>query len=555
MIMVDKMAATTLRQGVTTAFLAVGIMAAIGAAPVLAQSTDLAATIAADAERRLQEEDEANRIRQEGDAVISDPVVRRELPPPGGPTVLLNSVSFSPASAFLTEDELDAIKARYVGRRVDFAGLSALVRDVNDLYAAKGVVTAAAILPPQDLANGELVINLVEGQLGVVAVVGERQTSTEYITDRVRLTRGTTVDVPTAARDISFFNQTNRAQLRLLLQPGASFGMTDLLFGVTEPSARQLQFSLDNEGVPSTGEIRGSVIISRYGFLGIDDTFLLYGQASLGSRSVTARYDFPITPIGTRLALSGTASNYDVIAGPTLPLDLKGWSRSASATLTQPIVATDRFVLQATASGFQGTSASTSAGVPLVDARTRKFAPGLSLGFYGDNWTFNTQAQAVFATVNDRIAATTTDYFITAGSFDGTYSFTNGFTLIGRGGWQRSAVPLLPGNLLFQIGGPTSVRGYPAEGVAGGSGYYANLELHKTFEVQDNPINGFVFADMGEVFSTFPARTTMASAGLGASYGFDNGLRIEASVAVPLIKAVPNQSAATLSVTLSFAAF
>jgi hemolysin activation/secretion protein len=555
MIMVDKMTRRALRQAVASVVLALGVTAAFDATPVMAQSADLAATIAADAERRLQEEDDATRVRQEGDAVISDPIVRRELPPPGGPTVLLNSVTFGPASAFLTDAELDAIKARYVGRRVDFAGLSELVRDVNDLYAAKGVVTAAAILPPQDLANGDLVINLVEGQLGVVAVVGERQTKTEFITDRVRLTRGTTVDVPTAARDISFFNQTNRAQLRLLLQPGAAFGLTDLVFGVTEPAPRKLQFFVDNDGVPSTGAVRGSVMISRYGYFGNDDTLLLYGQLSQGSRSVTARYDFPITPVGTRLAMTGTASNYEVIAGPTLPLDLKGWSRSASATLTQPIVATDRFVFQATASAFQGTSASTSAGVPVVDARTRKFAPGVTIGFMGDNWTFNTQAQAVYATVVDNVAVTTTDYFILAGSFDGSYRFSNGMSLIGRGGWQHSAVPLLPGNLLFQIGGPTTVRGYPADGVAGGSGYYANLELHKTFNFQDNLLNGFVFADLGEVFSTFPARTTMASAGVGAGYGFDNGLRLEATVAVPLIAAVPNQSPATLSVTLSYAAF
>ncbi|GGD47708.1 hypothetical protein GCM10011358_34400 [Sinisalibacter lacisalsi] len=539
----------------TTAVLALGINAVLDARPVLAQSADLAATIAAEAERRLDEEDDATRVRQEGDAVISDPVVRRELPPPGGPTVLLTSVTFTPGSAFLSEAELDAIKARYVGRRVDFAGLSELVRDVNDLYAAKGVVTAAAILPPQDLDNGELVINLVEGQLGVVGVVGDHQTRTEYITDRVRLTRGTTVDVPTAARDISFFNQTNRAQLRLLLQPGAAFGLTDLLFGVTEPSPRKLQFFVDNDGVSSTGAVRGSVMISRYGFFGIDDTFLLYGELSQGSRSATARFDFPITPIGTRLALNGTVSSYDVIAGPSVGLDLEGWSRSGSATLTQPIVATDRFLLEATASAFQGLSVSTSAGTPLVDAKTTKLAPGVSIGFTGENWTFNTQAQAVFATVEDNIAATSTDYVIGAGSFDGAYRFNDSLTLIGRGGWQTSAVPLLPGNLLFQIGGPSTVRGYPTEGVAGGSGYFANLELHKTFKKQDVSIDGFVFADVGEVFSTFPARTTMASSGLGAAFDFNNGFRLEAAVAVPLINAVPNQSRATLSVALSYAAF
>ena len=550
--MIDIQTGSGLHRAMAIGLLAFGMTAA---PPVLAQSPDLAATIAADAERRLQAEDEARRVRQQGDPVVADPIPRSDLPPPGGPTVLLNSVSFSPASEFLSAAELDAIKARYVGRQVDFAELSALVRDVNDLYAAKGVVTAAAVLPPQDLSGGNLAINLVEGQLGAVAVVGERSTSTEFITDRIRLTRGTTVDVPTAARDISFFNQTNRAQLRLLLQPGAAFGLTDLVFGVTEPPARQLQVFLDNDGVPSTGRVRGSVLFSRYGLLGVDDSLLLYGQVSEGSASATGRFDLPITRFGTRLALSATAAGYKVIAGPTKPLDLEGRSWSGSATVTQPIIATDRFVFQLTGSAFRGESSSTSAGVSVVDARTTKLAPGLTLGFYGETWSFNTQAQLVFATVDERISATSTDYKIGAGSFDGRYRFDNGITLIGRGAWQTSKVKLLPGNLLFQIGGPTTVRGYPAEGVAGGSGYYANLELHRGFEIREKSWNGFVFVDMGQVFSTFPSRVTMASVGLGASYGFDNGLRLEAALAVPLKQAVSNQSSATLSVTLSFDAF
>lgn len=553
--MTKKWTRLRLRQAMTTGWVAFGIATVLPVGTVMAQAPDLATTIATDAERRLQVEDDAARVRQTGDPVITDPIQRSELPPPGGPTVFLNAVTFTPASAFLTDAELDAIKARYVGRQVDFAGLSALIRDVNDLYADKGVVTAAAILPPQDLDDGNLMVTLVEGQLGAVAVVGERRTSTEFIVNRIRLTRGTTVDVPTAAKDISFFNQTHRAQLRLLLQPGAAFGMTDLVFGVTEPPARQLQVFLDNDGVSSTGEYRGSVLLNSYGMFGIDDTLLLYGQVSRGSGSVTGRFDLPITRFGTRLALSASAAHYNVIEGPTKPLDLAGRSWSTSATVTQPIVATDRFVFQLTANAFRGNSISTSAGVPLVDTRTTKLAPGMSLGFYGENWFFNTQAQVVFAEVTDRIAGTKTDYPIGAGSFDGRYRFENGMTLVGRGGWQKSDVKLLPGNLLFQIGGPTTVRGYPAEGVAGGSGYFGNLELHKRFDLQDSAINGFIFADFGRVFSTFPRRTSMASAGLGVSYGFSNGLRLETSVAMPLEKAVPNQSSAKVSMTLSFSAF
>jgi hemolysin activation/secretion protein len=547
------MAKVNLRRATSAAILAFAFIGPLSA-PVFAQDS-ISARIAAESERRLKAEDENAAVRQNGPGIVTDPLNRRDLPAAGGLTVLLSSVSFSPASAFLSDAELAAIKARYVGRKVDFAGLSELVRDVNDLYAAKGVVTAAAILGPQDIAGGNLVISLVEGQLGVVAFAGERKTSTKFITDRVRLARGTTVDVPTATKDISFFNQTNRAQLRLLLQPGAAFGMTDLVFGVTEPAPKQLQFFLDNNGVASTGAIRGSMIFRTYGLLGADDTFLLYLENSRGSRSATVRADAPITPLGTRLAFSGTVSRYAVVSGSTVALDLKGKARSASVTLTQPIIATDKFVLQAVGSAFKGKSWSYSAGVPLVETGTTKLSAGFSLGAYGDAWSFDTQIQTVSALVNDVIAPSTKRYSVLTGSFDGSYRFGTDLTLIGRGAWQSTKEVLMPGELLFQIGGPTTVRGYPSDGVAGDDGFYVNLELHKPLKVQDKTINGFVFLDMGEVYSSFPKVTTLVSTGVGASYAFNKNSRFDLVVGVPLKKTLANQSKATLSATLTLSRF
>jgi hemolysin activation/secretion protein len=547
------MAKVNLRRATSAAILAFAFIGPLSA-PVFAQDS-ISARIAAESERRLKAEDENAAVRQNGPGIVTDPLNRRDLPAAGGLTVLLSSVSFSPASAFLSDAELAAIKARYVGRKVDFAGLSELVRDVNDLYAAKGVVTAAAILGPQDIAGGNLVISLVEGQLGVVAFAGERKTSTKFITDRVRLARGTTVDVPTATKDISFFNQTNRAQLRLLLQPGAAFGMTDLVFGVTEPAPKQLQFFLDNNGVASTGAIRGSMIFRTYGLLGADDTFLLYLENSRGSRSATVRADAPITPLGTRLAFSGTVSRYAVVSGPTVALDLKGKARSAPVTLTQPIIATDKFVLQAVGSAFKGKSWSYSAGVPLVETGTTKLSAGFSLGAYGDAWSFDTQIQTVSALVNDVIAPSTKRYSVLTGSFDGSYRFGTDLTLIGRGAWQSTKEVLMPGELLFQIGGPTTVRGYPSDGVAGDDGFYVNLELHKPLKVQDKTINGFVFLDMGEVYSSFPKVTTLVSTGVGASYAFNKNSRFDLVVGVPLKKTLANQSKATLSATLTLSRF
>jgi len=516
---------------------------------------DLGAQIAADSEARARQLDEATGPRQTGPGVIADALAPGELPPPGGPTVVLRQIEFTPSSAFLSAAELGDIRARYQGRRLDFRGISSLVAEVNALYAEKGVVTAAAVLQPQDIQSGTLTVTLVEGQVGVVAIAGETQNNPDFFFDRVRFARGTTVDVPTASEDIAFFNQTNRAQLRLLLQPGAAFGMTDLLFGVTEPRPHTLQFFLDNNGVESTGQFRSSVIYRRYGFWGRDDTFLLFLEASEGSVAGTLRYEFPVSTAGTRFAFTYTQSEIKVVAGPTKPLNIKGNSNSLSASLTQPFVATDRWLVQGSLSAFTGESKSFSAGVPVVNSRTEKFGAGLTVGFTGDRGTFNTQAQMIFARVNDRIAPSVTNYRVASGSYDARYSFENGLIFIGRGAWQYTNAQLLPGNLLFNIGGPTSVRGYPSDGVAGDRGFYTNWELHRAFENAPRPTSGFVFADFGEVYSTFPAVTSMASVGFGAAYDFTENTRLELTAAFPVRKAVANQSSATLSAVLTVSRF
>jgi outer membrane protein W len=47
----------------------------------------------------------------------------------------------------------------------------------------------------------------------------------------------------------------------------------------------------------------------------------------------------------------------------------------------------------------------------------------------------------------------------------------------------------------------------------------------------------------------------MASAGVGASYNFNDNVRFEVSAAVPLRNAVANQDDVTISATLTFTQF
>jgi hemolysin activation/secretion protein len=520
-----------------------GIVATLLTSAAYAQ--DPTSTLIQQLEQRLEEFERENRIEQQGDPVISDPLRRAELPAPGGPTITLLNVEFENDSEFISDSELSAIAKEYIGRPIDFSEIARLVRTVNDLYAERGVVTASAILPPQDLSDRVLNIRLVEGKLGSIAVVGDRRTRDQLILDRVRLVKGDrVVDVPTASRDITFSNRTSLMQIRMLLQPGATFGLTDIALGITEPPRNQLTAYVDNQGVESTGDVTAGLIWRHYGALGIDDSFLAFLTRSRGSVSGTLNYDLPISSFGTRVGIGYTGTGTTVVDGPAEPLDVTGEAHAGTVTLSQAVIATQQWLLQANGSVSYGNSKSYIGPVPQVDALTTRVVVGMPISFTGEQLNLYVQPQVVYARVEDRLAPDPISYrdvVLFTGNGGGTLAFDQRFSAHVRGAWQYTNEELLPGNLLFNIGGPSTVRGYPSDGVAGDSGYFLQAELSKSFAENFEGLSVFAFADVGEVFSTFPDRTTLASAGFGLSYDIGPRATFELTAAFPILDAIADQ--------------
>ncbi|KEO60052.1 ShlB/FhaC/HecB family hemolysin secretion/activation protein [Thioclava indica] len=546
-----------------SSFLSLGAAGLIGslalmqsAAGVEAQALNPATTIEQQNARRVQELSATTPLT--GPVVISPTAARGEMVPPGGPTVLLTKVEFTPGSAFLTQADLDAILVDYVGKRVDFSQIQHLVQDVNDLYTRKGIVTASAVLPPQTLDRGLLKVQLVEGKLATVAVNGAQQVPADFILQRVRLTRGeNTVDVPSAAKDITRFNKVYDAQLRMSLQPGTDFGTTDVALQLIEPQKNQLSFFLDNQGVPSTGKTELGVFYHRYSLLMPDDNFLAYGTHAQGSDSGTLSYDAPITPMGTRLGLTFSRSTINVISGPTQPLNISGRSGSFGATLSQPLYVSPTWSLFAIGGASYGTSKSFSNATPLVDSTTKEYSLSLNANYNKERLAFSITPQISHALTNDHLAPLKRDITLFTGSFNGSYQLKNGIVLIANGAWQYTDAKLVPGDLLFQVGGPTTVRGFPSDASSGDSGYFAQFEVHKALDIKGlaKGLDVYGFIDAGSVYSTFPKSVFFVSGGAGLSYPLTKNAKLEFGVGFPLRQVVANQSPATVYTRLTVAAF
>lgn len=80
------------------------------------------------------------------------------------PQFVLRGISISGAHA-IPHDLIAAVYQAYLGKKVSQADLAAIAGAISDLYRAEGFHLSRAIVPPQDIANGRVRIQVIEGAI------------------------------------------------------------------------------------------------------------------------------------------------------------------------------------------------------------------------------------------------------------------------------------------------------------------------------------------------------------------------------------------------------
>jgi hemolysin activation/secretion protein len=494
-------------------------------------------------QRQLERlERQQQRPAQEGPSVVAPARPRDNILKPGGPRFLLKRLVFD-ESKFLTREELDPIAAEYTGRQVDFSELQKLIASINALYAKKSIPTGIATLPEQDVKDGTVKIKLTEGKLEKMSVTGAIRTRADYILQRLDHMAGVVLDVPRLAREVAWFNRTNDTQIRALLQPGTSFGLTDLQIATTEPPPHTWQLFWDNQGVKNTGRYQLGTYYRSHGPIGIDDRFTFYGVKSPGNVNGNVAYNLPFNPWGGRVGVSLTQGQIRVLDGPAKALDIFGRSKQAALNLSQPLIATEDWLIMATGAYSIGRSQTHFASIAttVTDDRTTKSTIGPSITHSSADHSITIAPAYNYVESRSAITQTSRYFDLYSGSGSLLLRLPGHFSISATGSGQYTREKLLPGDQLFQIGGPTTVRGYPTNAVAGDSGYYVNVELHNSLNDLVKGFDLYAFYDMGEVFSTFPPRTALYAGGAGASYTPHPSVTFEASFGRAFKFVVPEQ--------------
>lgn len=284
------------------------------------------------------------------------------LPPAsfGGSTsagsIMLREVRFEGDTQLLRHSNgnnkaLRAVITPWLGQQLTFNDLQAMTLAVTRFYRQQGFVATQAILPPQAIRDGVVIVRIIAGRLDKPEVNNQSRLNTDFAT--------AVIESNSCSKEVGFFGNKDCAaspaelsrlertslilndipgvNAALALKPGTQSGMTRVYADITPSQTAMGYLGVDNQGNDYSGHNRLLVGGALNNMIGWGDqlraNFILSSSADVFNGLLD--YNFPINTYGTRAALNYSYLDY-TLKGPFEILDARGHSNSWGINLRHP---------------------------------------------------------------------------------------------------------------------------------------------------------------------------------------------------------------------------
>ncbi|MCG2626025.1 ShlB/FhaC/HecB family hemolysin secretion/activation protein [Bradyrhizobium sp. WYCCWR 13023] len=475
------------------------------------------------------------------------------------PQFVLRDVNVTGARA-IPHDRIAAVYQSYLGKQVSQADLATIAGAISDLYRAQGYHLSRAIVPAQDIADGRVRIQVIEGSIVEAELKGD---GAEQFGVRPMLG-------PILAEQPSRLATLERQLYLVNGWPGVRIADTALeeIGGATGRFRITVylktwhvftSFGLDNLGSSSVGPWQTYATGAFNSYLTPSDTLavnlstIANDPRELGFSRLS--YDAPVGVDGVRLGGS-------VLYSAVRPGDAR--------RLASDITTTEAFELRASIIPLQSqsstltlTAATTFSNVSEHDLygpwyndhiRTASLTADYRLqdGFGGTNYATMTFRQGldVFGAshVNDDLLSrdgASSNFSVLNFWFTRYQTLNDAWSLKLSAASQTASRPLFTSQQ-FYLGGAAFGRGYGAAEISGDNGLAGSLELRFDQKLNFPYWSGYqlyAFGDAGAVWNDgyrLSDGLSLTSAGAGVRFFLPQDLQADFGVAVPLSYRAPD---------------
>jgi hemolysin activation/secretion protein len=462
-------------------------------------------------------------------------------------------------STILTSAELATISKSLEGQQVTTEQIQQAAQSITQIYADRGYITSQAIVDPQKVVDGIVTIQVIEGRVEKIEVLGLTHTNPEYVRSRVELGTGTPLNTVKLEDQLRLLRADPIfSDIEASLKSGSQADSSILVVTVKEANQFGGFASIDNFSPPAVGSERYGGGLFFRNLSGNGDTFTAsyYGTTTGGSNQYDLSYSIPLNPMNGTLSLRYSPSNYRITQSPFDILNIRGNNNLVDLTFRQPLVRSnvEEFALSLGYSYQRGQTfafndLATPFGIgPEADGTTRtsviKFGQDYTLRDLLGAWSLRSQfslGTGLFGSTN--VATPSGSFLSWLGQIQRVQSLGTDSLLIGALDLQLSADPLLSSQQ-FTIGGGQSLRGFRQNARTGDNGFRFSLE--NRFVALRNEQNASLlqvipFLDAGAIWNhannpnTLPSQNFLAGGGLGLLFTPLEKLNIRLDYAIPFV--------------------
>jgi len=393
-----------------------------------------------------------------------------------------------------SDEELKEITRSYENRMVSNEELQALRHQLTRYYIDHGYINSGVTLPDQEIKDGLIYLQVVEGEMTEVKISGNDWLRSSYIDDRIAQGVETPLNIKDIQERLLILQQDPLIEkINAELRPGLNPGQSKMNIHVTEARPYELGIGSANNRSPSIGSISGQVWFRHRNLTGFGDALYFSYSGTKGLDDFFGSYSLPLTSYDTRLNLYYQNSEALVVENPIEDALIRSATETFGVSLSQPLYRTPgqtftlslAFEHRRSQTFINNEPFSFALGVP--EFGDEKGETKISVLRLTQEWLDRSQNQVIAArsTFNwgiNALGATQNDNAPDGQFFD----WLGQFQWVRRLPWLDSQVvfrtdvqfaneALLPLER-FSLGGMHSVRGYRENQIVRDSGAVASLE-------------------------------------------------------------------------------
>ena len=404
----------------------------------------------------------------------------------------------------LSNEQLTNLTKDFVGKELSYNELRDVLRFISNFYRELGL-WARAILPEQDINNGVITIQIVEGRLGKVIIKSDEQdlnlkqdVARKYIENKI--SRQQILNINQLEKNIQNLNNVPGIQAIASLEAGQEVGETDVVIQLQNRKTLSGTFQGDSYGSRSSGRSRGTALINFDSLLKQGEQFTIQRVQTIGSEYNAVAGSFRIGYGGTRGTVKAAKLRYD-LGDPFSSTNPTGNSEELSVSIDHPLNSIGRTNLSSnftfSESDYENKNNTPSNVQKKITRGIAKLNFNRSDQFYKGGVNYGS-ASVTVGDLNDTSDNSTTSNAL--GSFSKLNANVSRFQRLSDQNVlqvnlsAQYAFKNLDSAEKFSLGGPYGIRAYPNSEGQGDHGLMANIELKHGFSPT---LEGMIFYDWG----------------------------------------------------------